>query len=163
MCPVGFPIGYFKIFPDKLLSALTNVIKEALNNQTLPGSLELATITFLPKLDKDRQKSGSYRPLSLLNADYKIISKLHATRLDDTMPKMRHPDQAGFSKNRQWFDNVCRLFHILDSAQMTMELTPIISMDAESAFNRIKPTFLFQMLSGTNFGERSIHYIKNAL
>lgn len=43
--PDGFPIEYFKTFSDKLLSLLTNMMKEALNSQTLPGFLELATIT----------------------------------------------------------------------------------------------------------------------
>lgn len=140
--PDGFSIEYFKMFSDRLLSPLTNMIKEALNNQTLPGSLELATITLLPKPDKDRRKCSSYTPSSLRNADYKVISKLLAIRLEDIIPKIIHPDQTGFIRNRQGSDNVRRLFHIIDSAQMTKEPTLIISLDAEKAFHRIEPTFL---------------------
>ena len=131
-----------------------------MDNQTLPGSLELATIILLPKPDKDRQKCSSYRPLSLLNADYKVISKLLATRLEDIIPKIIHPDQTGFIRNRQGSDNVHRLFHMIDSAQMTKEPMLIISMDAEKVFDRIKPTFLFQILAAMNFGVKFIHYIK---
>lgn len=158
--PDGFPIEYFKTFSDKLLPSLTNMIKESLNNQTLPSSLELATITILPKPDKDRQKCSSYRPLSLLNADYKVTSKLLATRLEDIMPKIIHPDQTEFVRNRQGSDNVRRLSHIIDSAQMTEEPTLIIAMDAEKAFDRIEPTFLFLTLAAMNLGEKFISYVE---
>uniref|UniRef100_A0A3Q2T5F5 Uncharacterized protein n=1 Tax=Fundulus heteroclitus TaxID=8078 RepID=A0A3Q2T5F5_FUNHE len=56
-------------------------------------------------------------PLSLLNADYTILSKLIALRLEDVIPKIIHADQTGFVKNRHKADNVCRLLHILKSAK----------------------------------------------
>lgn len=76
------------------------------------------------------------------------------------MSKIIHPNQTGFIKNRQGTDNVHRLFHIIDSTQKEKEPTLIISMDAEKAFDRIEPTFLFQTLAGMNFGEWFIQYIK---
>lgn len=54
------------------------MIREALDNQVLPYSLEVATITLLLKPGKDQQECGSYRPLSLLNSGYKVLSKLIA-------------------------------------------------------------------------------------
>lgn len=158
--PGGFPIEYFKSFSDKLLSPLTNMIREALDNQTLPGTLELATIILLPKPDKNQQKCGSYRPLSLLNADYKTIPKLLANRLEDVMPKIIHPDQTGFIRSRQGSDNVRRLFHIVDYARKKKEPMLILSMDAAKAFDRIEPSLLFQTLERMNFGVRFIQYIK---
>uniref|UniRef100_A0A3B4WXV4 Reverse transcriptase domain-containing protein n=1 Tax=Seriola lalandi dorsalis TaxID=1841481 RepID=A0A3B4WXV4_SERLL len=113
--PDGFPVEYYKAFSKKLLTPLTNMIKEALENKKLPESLEIATITLLPKPGKDKQKCDSYRPLSLLNADYKILSKLVALRLEDVIPKIIHADQTGFVKNRHGADNVRRLLHILNT------------------------------------------------
>ena len=95
----------------KLLTPLTNMIKEALENKKLPDSLEIPTITLFPKAGKDKQKCDSYRPLSLPNADYKILSKLNALRLEDVIPKIIHPDQTGFVKNRYGADNKRRLLH----------------------------------------------------
>uniref|UniRef100_A0A669EM94 Reverse transcriptase domain-containing protein n=1 Tax=Oreochromis niloticus TaxID=8128 RepID=A0A669EM94_ORENI len=80
--PDGFPVDYYKAFSNELLTPLTNMIKEALENKKLPESLEIATITLLPKPGKDKQRCESYRPLSLLNADYKILSKIIALRLE---------------------------------------------------------------------------------
>uniref|UniRef100_A0A3P9NEQ3 Reverse transcriptase domain-containing protein n=1 Tax=Poecilia reticulata TaxID=8081 RepID=A0A3P9NEQ3_POERE len=52
--PDGFPVEYYKTFSKQLLTPLTNMIKEALENEKLPDSLETATIILLPKPDKDK-------------------------------------------------------------------------------------------------------------
>lgn len=93
------------------------MIKEALVNKKLLDSLETATIILLPKPEKDKKKCDSYRPLSLVNADCKILSKLIAFRLEDIIPKLIHADQTGFVKNRHGTDNVRRLLHVLNTAQ----------------------------------------------
>ena len=158
--PDGFPIEYYKAFSKKLLTPLTNMIKEALENKKLPDSLETATIILLPKPGKDKQKCDSYRPLSLLNADYKILSKLIALRLEDIIPKIIHADQTGFVKNRHGADNVRRLLHILNTTQKNQNPMLVISMDANKAFDRIEPSFLFRTLEAMGFGEKFTQYIK---
>lgn len=99
--PDGYPIEYFKAFSKKLLAPITNMIREAFQKETLPKTLELATITSLPKPGKDPQKCSNYRPLSLLNSDYKMLSKIIALRLDKVIPKIINADQTGFIRNRQ--------------------------------------------------------------
>jgi len=158
--PDGFPVEYYKAFSKKLLTPLTNMITEALQNKKLPDSLEIATITLLLKSGKDKQKCDSYRPLSLLNADYKILSKLIALRLEDVIPKIIHADQTGFVKNRYGADNVRRLLHILNTAQKNQNPMLIMSMDANKAFDRIEPSFLFRTLEAMSFGEKFIQYVK---
>lgn len=65
-------------FSKKLLNTLTNIIRETLDSQALLYSLKVAAITLLLKPGKYQQKCGSYRPFSLLNSDYKVLSKLIA-------------------------------------------------------------------------------------
>lgn len=139
------------------------MIIEALENKKLPDSLEIATITLLPKPGKDKQKCDSYRPLSLLNADYKILSKLIALRLEDVIPKIIHADQTGFVKNRYGADNVRRLLHILNTAQKNLNPMLIMSMDAKKAFDRIEPSFLFRTLEAMGFGEKFTQYVKTLI
>lgn len=136
------------------------MIKESLERGSLPHSLELSTITLLPKPGKDRQKYGSYRPLSLLNVDYKVLTKLLALRLETVIPKLIHPDQTGFVKNRQGSDNIRRLLHIINIAQKQKLSMFILSMDAEKAFDRIEPTFLFAALEAMSFGSKFIGHLK---
>lgn len=44
---------------------------------------------------------ASYKPVSLLNVDNKILAKMIANRLENVLPTIIHEDQAGFIKNRQ--------------------------------------------------------------
>lgn len=89
------------------------MFKEALDNYPLPPTLQTATITFFPRPRKDQQRRESYKPLSLLNSDYQVFSKLLAVRFENLIPKIIHADQSGFTKNRQGADNIRRLMHII--------------------------------------------------
>lgn len=56
-----------------------------------------ASVIVLPKDNKDKTNAGSYRPISLLNFDFKIFTKTLATRLNKII---HHSDQTGFIWNR---------------------------------------------------------------
>ena len=102
-----------------------------------------ATITLLPKPGKDKQKCDSYRLLSLLNADYKIQSKLIA---------LTHADETGFVTNRHGADIVQRLLHILNTAQKKSK-SYANDVYGSKVFDRIGPSFLFQTLEAMGFGD----------
>ena len=57
------------------------MFNESLSSEELPPTLQQAAITLIPKKGKDPLQCASYRPISLLNGDYKILSKIQAARL----------------------------------------------------------------------------------
>uniref|UniRef100_A0A8C6WHA8 exodeoxyribonuclease III n=1 Tax=Neogobius melanostomus TaxID=47308 RepID=A0A8C6WHA8_9GOBI len=61
---------------------------------------------------KDQKQMGNYRPLSLLNNDYKIFAKALAGRLGKAISSLVHLDQAGFIAGRNASQNMRRLFHV---------------------------------------------------
>jgi len=62
----------------------------------LLNSLYEATITLIPKPDKDNTKKENYRPVSLINIDAKILDKILANRIQQHIKKLIHHDQVGF-------------------------------------------------------------------
>ena len=53
-------------------------------------------ITLLPKEDSNLSLLSNWRPITLLNTDYKIASKVIAKRIERVLPSIIHPDQTGF-------------------------------------------------------------------
>ena len=100
-----------------------------------------AIISVLLKKGKKPTLCDSYRPISLVCCDNKILAKVLALRLETVLHRIIHPDQIGFMKGRQSFGNLCRLYNILYSDPApTPEV--VVSLDAHKAFDRIEFDYL---------------------
>lgn len=71
----GFPSEFYKEFQDLLIPPLMEVIEQSRRDGCFPDSFSQAVITVIHKKGKDPQKCSSYRPISLLNTDYKLVTK----------------------------------------------------------------------------------------
>lgn len=157
--PDGYTTEFYKAFHTKLAPILVRVFNEALMKGHLPPTLSEASIILLPKKDKDPLLCSSYRPISLLNVDFKILAKLLAVRLQTVIPALINSDQTGFIPGRQSFSNTRRLFNILFSST-TNSPEIVLSLDAEKAFDRVEWKYLFYILEKFGFSSDFIAWIK---
>ena len=71
----GFPSEFYKEFQDLVIPLLMEVLVQSRGNGCFPDSFSQTVITVIHKKGKDPQKCSSYRPISLLNTDYKLVTK----------------------------------------------------------------------------------------
>ena len=93
---------------------------------------------------------SNYRPITLLNSDYKILTKALAIQLMDDIGSMVHPNQASFIPKRSIFNQIRLVKMILSYAEVTEEKGAIIALDQEKAYNKIRHNYLWATLDKFN-------------
>lgn len=156
----GLPGEYYKIFINELTPVLCKVYNYALTKGDPPGSWSEAIITVLPKENKDPTLCSSYRPISLLCVDMKILTSIIATRLQKYIKSLVKPDQTGFITNRQGCHNVRRALNLQAIAMRRKTPALFLGLDAEKAFDRVDWLFLEQSLKHMGFTDLFIGWIK---
>ncbi len=78
----GFPVEFFKIMKGKIDNLPLWVLIKSFEDSKLPASMHRANITLTVKKNRNPELCSSYRPISLLNVDNEILSKIVALRLE---------------------------------------------------------------------------------
>ncbi|KAM7369499.1 hypothetical protein PAMP_000739 [Pampus punctatissimus] len=156
----GFPGEYYKTLINELTPVLCRVYNYALTEGHPPGSWSDAVISVIHKDNKDPTLCTSYRPISLLGVDLKILTSIIANRIQKYIRKLIKPDQTGFINNRQGTDNVRRALNLQSLAAKRGIPSMFLSLDAEKAFDRVDWTFLEQTLSRMGFNDVFVRWIK---
>ena len=107
----------------------------------LSNSQRQAVIVLLDK-GKDRTLLKNWRPISLLNVDYKLLSKTIAERLKRVLQNIVHSDQVGFINGRNIVDNIRTLLDLLEYTKLENLPGILISIDFEKAFDSVSWKFL---------------------
>ena len=152
----GLTAEFYKHFWDDLKLILFHSYLESINNQHLSPSQRIGVITLLPKPKPppDLVYLKNWRPITLLNVDYKIFTHTIKNRFINAIPTVISRVQSGFQSGKSTSDNLILMCLVLDhfNNNSDMEEGLLVQVDFEKAFDSVDHTFLFKTLEKMGFG-----------
>ena len=102
----GLPAEFYKTFWKDISSLLVSALNYAFESGCLSITQRRGIIKLIPKKDAELYFIKNWRPITLLNTDYKIAAKALANRIKSVLPSLINNDQTGFMKGRFIGENV---------------------------------------------------------
>ncbi len=150
--PDGLTSEFYKHFFPHLAPLYFAMLKESFETGSLPDSLNNSITTLLPKDPTERNNLKKYRPISLLNTDYKILTKTLVNKLKPHMHKLIHTDQQCAVTKRNINNHTHFIRDLIQYTHDKHTRTALLSLDQEKAFDRVSHTFLHKTLERNNLG-----------
>ena len=150
---------YLKVWPI-IGPTYTKYINYCYESGSLCNSQKLAVITLLCENTKEPQFLKNWRPISLLNVDFKIISKVLTARLKVVLPSIISETQTCAIPGRSILNNAHFIRNLFDYSDQKNYGCGIISLDQMKAFDRISHIFLFNCLKVYGFHDSFIKWIR---
>ena len=131
---VEFYLKYWYIFNNDFM----DVVNYCKTNMRLPRSMNLSLVRLIFKNKGDRENLRNWRPLSVLNVDYKIIAKALNKRLSKIMPLLIKEEQTCGVKRRNIQLSLMTIIDTIDYINLNNGKAAIVNIDQEKAFDRIE-------------------------
>ena len=155
----GLPAEFYKCFWNIIGNDLAEVLNFCFSKGLLSESMRLAILSLIHKKN-DPCSIKNWRPISLLNVDYKIGAKVFALRLKKVLPILLSEDQTCCVPGRSIFENLMLYRDVFDYSDTKDLPIAIIKIDQEKAFDRVSWSFLIKVLTKMNFGTNFINLIR---
>ena len=156
----GITYEFYKKFIHLIGEDLKDIFNFSLfNKKQLPQSSDVAIISLTPK-GGDLSNANNWRPISLLNCDYKIITKILANRLKPILPKIIGEQQTCTVGNRHISSNLLLFRDIIQFAHLKKVKAFLLHFDQEKAFDKVDRKFLLRVLSKYGFPSTFIKFIE---
>ena len=155
----GISVEFYKMFWPTIKDLVFDSIRYGLDHGHLSIDQKRGVLKLIPKKDKDITYFKNWRPISLLNTDYKLLSHILADRIHQTIDKIIHTDQNGYIKGRFIGCNIRTILDMIEYSQLEEDSNLITFIDYEKAFDNIEWNFMKKSLKAFGFNNRFIDWI----
>jgi hypothetical protein len=160
--PNGFSFGVFKKCWESYKEDLFAMFQAFFRGELDIKRLNFGVITLVPKL-KEANTIKQYRPICLLNVDYKCFTKLLTNRLVPVSQRVIGSNQTSFIKGRNILEGVVVLHEVLHGLRISKQKGLILKIDFEKAYDRVSWNFLEQVMHGKGFPDQWISWVMSTV
>ena len=129
----------------------------------MSASQRQVLITSIEKKDKDKRYIKNWRPMSLINVDAKVASKVLSSRMRNVLASIANCDQTTYEKGRYIGESIRLINDILEYTEENNFEGLLFSVDFEKAFDSIEHPFILSTLESFGFGSQFIKWIETFL
>lgn len=154
----GLPVDLYRKCADSFAPLLARVYSAMAQLGQVPDTLLDGVVSTIYKTGS-RVQPGNYRPITLLNTDYRVLAKILAYRLRDVQHKLIQREQTAFMPGRHIGENVM-LNQLLPSAVGPGSTAVTVFQDIYKAYDTISRPFLFAVLEAAGLGGGFLRWVK---
>eukprot|EP00253_Pinus_taeda_P005298 PITA_05298 len=156
--PNGFNVDFFKACWEIVKHDILEVVEDSRRSKKVLKALNASFIAFIPKQENDMTPEG-FRPITLCNVVYKIISKVIANRLKPLLPFLISEEQTGYMEGRQILNNIIQAHQVVHSLKSNKQASMIIQLDLAKAYDKLSSSYIREILKAYGFDHNWIRWV----
>ncbi|XP_071709435.1 uncharacterized protein [Rutidosis leptorrhynchoides] len=160
--PDGFSLQFFKKGWHFLEDNIMDMFFQFHEYPSFPKGFNSSFIVLIPKSNSARNIEH-LRPVSLINAPYKILAKTLANRLKVAIPSIISENQNGFVPSRLLMDGVMVVNEVVHLAKKKKSPILLLKIDFSKAYDCISHEFLITVLHKMGFGSKFISWVETCI
>jgi hypothetical protein len=160
--PDGWIVEFFITLFYLVVEDLVQMIEESRKMGSIIGSLNSTFLALIPKENKPTN-FGDFRPISLRNLCYKLISKVIANQKKPIMSRNLSNEHLGFLKGRRMEDVIGTTHECLHRTTKTKSKSLVLKLDLRKAYNCIDWDLLHMILIQVGFGIQITKWIMSCV
>jgi hypothetical protein len=154
----GLPVEFYRRYLDVCAPLLARVYTAMGRCGRVPYGFTTGVIVTFYK-SGPRTKPSNYRPITLLNCDYRVLAKLLAGRLRQVQGAVISPEQAAFLPGRQIGENIM-LLQVLPHALPSTSGALCVCLDFKKAYDTVSRAFLYRLLCTAGLGGSFLMWVQ---
>ena len=135
---------YLKCWPV-IKNTMLEIFKQMFSTPVILSAMKEGVLILIPKVTHPK-RVDQFRPISLLNVDFKLFNRILAFRLRNVLPHILHPSQTGAIPGHSVLDDIAKLRDIIFHCNSSKSAACLLSLDLQSAFDNVHHEYLFEVM-----------------
>ena len=160
--PDGFTINFYMFAWEIIKEDLKRMLNWTRKKDNIGEATKSSFLSLIPK-ENNPLTPDRFKPISLCNTSYKILSKILVNKMKNNMGCLILESQGYFIAGRQILDNIILVQEAINSSMERKQQGMAIKLDMGNAFDRVKHFFLFETMAKFGFSRRFVRWVKSCI